>query len=99
MCNCVIKCVGFRRSRQFIVIWLVKRFASDSRAKSPLPSHKKAPAPDSSTSFRTATTPRHVLVCPFFLGFDSECIYGLPTRRNSHQLRLKPKFEPACRLI
>ncbi len=55
MCNCVRKCVGFRRFPQFIVILPGKRFAVDSRAKSPLPSHKKAPAGNSTTSLRAAT--------------------------------------------
>src|ERR1700688_1529838 len=54
MCNCVRKCVGFRRFPQFMVILPVKRFAGDSRAKSPLPSHKKAPAGDFTTSLRAA---------------------------------------------
>ena len=55
MCNCVRKCVSFRGLPQFVVILPVKRFAGDSRAKSPLPSHKKAPARDFTTSLRAAT--------------------------------------------
>src|ERR1700689_4217497 len=55
MCNCLRKCVGFLGSPQSFVNLPVKRFASDSRAKSPLPSHKKAPARDITTSSRAAT--------------------------------------------
>src|SRR5580693_6917913 len=54
MCNCVIKCVGFLGFPQFVVILPMKRFASDSRAKSPLPRHKKALAGDSTISLRAA---------------------------------------------
>ena len=54
MCNCVRKCVGFHGFPQFVVILPVKRFAGDSRAKSPLPSHKKAPARNSTTFMTTS---------------------------------------------
>jgi hypothetical protein len=53
MCNCVRKCVSFHRFPQFIVILPVKRFAGDSRAKGPLPSHKKAPERDSTTFIKS----------------------------------------------
>ena|SRR6202035_3799623 len=55
MCNCVIKCVGFHGLPQFAVTLPVKRFAGDPRAKSPLPSHKKVPARNSTTSLGAAT--------------------------------------------
>ena len=55
MCNCARKCAGFPEFPQFVVVFPVKRFAGDSRAKSPLPSHKKAAARDSTTSLRAAT--------------------------------------------
>src|ERR1035438_7212823 len=52
--NCVRKCVSFLGFPQLVVILPVKRFAGDCRAKSPLPSHKKAPARDSTISLRAA---------------------------------------------
>ena len=46
---------------------------------------------------RQPFTLRLFLVRPLFRGPDSECNYWLPMHRSSHQPRLKPKFEPACR--
>src|SRR4029077_5605070 len=54
MCNCVRKCVSFPAFPQLVVILPVKRIAGDCRPKSPLPSHKKAPARDSTLSLRAA---------------------------------------------
>src|ERR1700733_11441125 len=54
MCNRVRKCVSFFGSPQFVVIFPVKRFAGDCWAKSPLPSHKKTPVRNSTTSSRAA---------------------------------------------
>jgi hypothetical protein len=49
------KRVSFRGFPHFIVILPVKHFAGESRTTSALPSHKKAPARDSTASLRTAT--------------------------------------------
>jgi hypothetical protein len=53
-CATVRKCVSFPAFPQLVVILPVKRFAGDCRPKSPLPSHKKAPARDSTLSLRAA---------------------------------------------
>jgi hypothetical protein len=53
MCNCVRKCVSFPRISTVHCHFAVNRFTGDSRAKSPLPSHKKAPERDSTTFIKS----------------------------------------------
>src|ERR1700692_2679543 len=82
MCNCVRKCVGFYGFPQLVVILPVKRFADDSRAKGSIPSHIKALARDSTTSYSSI---HNLAVHPISRSFLAGCLqiencFGVPLR-------------------